>query len=132
MQNYNGQPQQAPQQQQQQYQQYPGYPYPQQPKSSGGIFALLGFIFSLAAALMMLVGSFIAAFGSSHGAGVAYVIFMFLEFAFAAAGITFSGLALLKKKGNKVFAIIGLAVGAMCFTIFWAQFPTIGQTMRYL
>ena len=110
MQNYNGQPQQAPQQQPQ-YQQYPGYPYPQQPKSSGGAFALLGFIFSAAGLLFELVGAIVYGAAGSSGAYVAAGILLILGFVLAGVGVTFSALALRKEKGKKLFAQLGFYMG---------------------
>ena len=123
MQNNYGQRQQMPPQPQQpQYQQYPGYPYPQKPKGNGGIFALLGFIFSLAAILFEMVGLIVGgASGPYSGGNVVFIIFMFLAFALAGTGTVFSALALLKNKGKKLFAQIGLIAGIAAVTIFIAD-----------
>ena len=127
MQNNYGQPQQAPQQPQ--YQQYPGYPYPPQPKEGGRVFALLGFIFSLSAILLELIAGIVGgASGFILNAGsTVFVILMFIGFALASAGTVFSALALLKNKGKKLFAQIGLIAGISGVAIFIADLFLIIQ-----
>ena len=142
MQNYgNGQPQQQPQQaqpvqqpQQPQYQYppYGGYPYPPKRQGDGGILALLGFIFSLAAVLFVLVAIMIGAFGTSRGAGIAFVIFMFVELALAGTGLAFSIVSFVKQKGKKIFYMVGLIAGSVGIMLFLSYFMSLVATMRYL
>ena len=145
MQNYgNGQPQQPqqaqPAQQPQQpqppqynpYAQYGGYPYPPKRQSDGGILALLGFILSMAGMLFLLVAIIVGAFGNSRGAGVVFVIFMFLELALSGTGLAFSIISFVKQKGKKIFYMIGLIAGSAGIMLFLSYFVSLVTTMRYL
>ena len=143
MQNYgNGQPQQPqqpqpaqqPQQPQQPqynpYAQYGGYPYPPKRQSDGGILALLGMIFGLAAILFILVAIIVGAFAESKGAAIVFVIFMFLELVLAAVGLVFSLITFVKQKGKKLFYMIGLIAGSAGIMLFLSYFMTLIATIR--